>query len=176
MEIGAYDIFIDYALISRFPVISRTVKNLSKGFVAAYLRPSPVVFKADHRHLAQIALQDNIVYQPSRLLLRVQIYQMKPLHPSLICLIIISKKLIASAHGDHHAVILHISLKILLNLLKLPAYQHLLPVGTAAQKHNIKLRKIDRIIQIILDRPGFDPPPLAALHHALDISPVAVKI
>ena len=49
--------------------------------------------------------------------------------------------MITTTNCDHNSIILYIGFKILLNFLKLFAYQHLLTVGTSAQQHNVDVYK-----------------------------------
>ena len=82
-----------------------------------------------------------------------------------------TKKLITAADGNHHTVVLHIISEILLN-----AAQHLFPVRSSAQKHNVKSRKINTVFKLVFYGLSINASPLAALPHALDISPVPIQV
>ena len=135
-----------------------------------------MVLKSDDRHVKQITLQNNVLDQTALSLLCIKVYQFQTLHGSLLCLIIISQKLISSADGNDNTIVLHISLEILLNLLKFLTYQHLLSVRTTAQKHDVQTGKFNLIIQFKRNRLCLNSSPLAPFHQTLDVSPVTIKV
>ena len=85
-----------------------------------------------------------------------------------------AQKLIASAYRQDTASVFHIIPKVLFDFLQSAAYQHLLPVRTSSQKHNIQAGKINRICQGKFLHRRLDAPPLQPFFHTLDISPVSV--
>ena len=135
-----------------------------------------MVLKSNHRHIKKVTFQHNIADQTSLSLFSVKVYQFKPCNGSLICLIIFSKKLVTTADSNNYASIFHIFLKIRLNFLQLLTNQHLLPVGTTAQEHNIQSGKINLVLQFKSNGLCLNSTPLAASHKALDISSVSIQV
>ena len=123
-----------------------------------------------------MVFQDDIVNQTGAALLCIQVNKGKTLNAPVIRVVIMAQKLIAAADSDHYAVVLHIVFEIFLYAAESVADQHLLPVGAAAQKHNIKGGKINVVLKLEFHSFCLDASPLAAFHHALDISPVPVQI
>ena len=135
-----------------------------------------MIFKSNHRHLKQITLKDNITDQSSFSLFCVHIYQFQTFGHSLVCLIIIAKKLITSTDGDHNSIIFYICLKISLDLFQFLTDQHLLSVRTTSKKYNIQPGKINLVIKLKGNGLCLNTSPLTPLHKTLDIASVTVKI
>ena len=87
-----------------------------------------------------------------------------------------SEELIAAAHRDHNAAVLHVRVEILLDFLQPAADDHLLPVAPTTQQDDIDLRKVDGIAQIVLSDLSLISPPQKAHLHALDIPAVSIQI
>ena len=135
-----------------------------------------MILKPDNRHIKEITFQYNIADQSSRFLLRVEFDQMQSFHAAFVRLIVISKQLITTADSDHNTAVFHIIFKVFLDLLQSFADDHLLTVRTASEQYNIQFGKIYFIFQFKFQRFCFNASPLAAFHHALDISPVSVEV
>ena len=135
-----------------------------------------MIFKSNDRHIKEITFQHDIADQSSRFLLRVEFDQMQSFHAAFVRLIVISKQLITTADSDHNTAVFHIIFKVFLDLLQSFADDHLLTVRTASEQYNIQFGKIYFIFQFKFQRFCFNASPLAAFHHALDISPVSVEV
>ena len=106
----------------------------------------------------------------------VEIYKGESFNTPFFCIIIMTKELIAAAYSDDHAVVFYIIPEILSDTSELVAYKHLLPVRSASEKYNVKTGEINGIFQGEFDCFRINSPPLAAFHHALNISSVSVEV
>ena len=86
------------------------------------------------------------------------------------------QQLIAAAHGDDRAAVLHICFEILLDALQFLTDDPLLPIGAAAQQYDVQLLEGDGILQQELPHFRLHAAPFQPLFHARDVAPVAVKI
>ena len=87
-----------------------------------------------------------------------------------------AEQLIAAADRKERAAVFYVIAQIPSDLLKTGAYDLLLPIGTSAQKDNIRGDQREMIVQIALRDLCVDSAPLTAHTHALNIAPVSIEV
>ena len=86
------------------------------------------------------------------------------------------QQLIAAAHGDDRAAVLHIGFEILLDALQFLTDDPLLPIGAAAQQYDVQLLEGDVVLQHELPHFRLHAAPFQPLPQALNVPPVAVQV
>ena len=86
------------------------------------------------------------------------------------------QQLIAAAHGDDRAAVLHIGFEILLDALQFLTDDPLLPIGAAAQQYDVQLLEGDGILQQEFPHFRLHAAPFQPLAHTLDIPPIAIQV
>ena len=128
MKISANYIFVQYTLLSILSIVAMSIHHFSKRFIAANVGATSMVFKSNNRKGEIGVFQNNIVNETGGALFCIQIYQRQTLKSIFFGLIIMSKKLIASANSQNASSIFYIVSEIFSNISKTATYNTLFPI------------------------------------------------